>query len=48
MGIGRDTRTHVDIIPTQQHAVQIRSVMLLDLTRMEEAGVGTVANDETV
>ena len=48
MGIGRDTRTHVDILPTQQHAVQIRSVMLLDLTRMEEAGVGTVANDETV
>ncbi len=48
MGIGRDTRTHVDILPQQQHAVQIRSVMLLDLTRMEEAGVGTVANDETV
>lgn len=48
MGIGRDTRTHVDILPQQQHAVQIRSVMLLDLTRMEEAGVGTVACDESV
>lgn len=47
MGIGSDTRTHVDILPTQQHALQIRTVMLLDLTRMEDAGVGTVANDET-
>ena len=48
MGIGTDTRTHVDILPTQQHALQIRSVMLLDVTRVEEAGVGTVLNDETV
>lgn len=48
MGLGSDTRTHMDILPMQQHALQIRSVMLLDLTRMEEAGVGTVANDETV
>jgi len=43
-----DQRTHVDILPTQQHALQIRTVMLLDVTRMEEAGVGTVTNDETV
>ena len=48
MGIGSEQRTHVDIIPTQQHALQIRTVMLLDLTRTEEAGVGTIANDETV
>jgi len=48
MGIGMDQRTHVDILPTQQHALQIRTVMLLDVTRMEEAGVGTVTNDETV
>ncbi len=48
MGIGADSRTHVDILPTQQHALQIRTVMLLDLTRIEDAGVGTVANDETV
>lgn len=48
MGIGSDMRTHVDILPAQSHALQIRSVMLLDLTRMEEAGVGTVACDESV
>lgn len=48
MGVGSDMRTHVDILPEQSHAIQIRSVMLLDLTRMEEAGVGTVACDETV
>ena len=48
MGIGADQRTHVDILPTQSHALQIRTVMLLDATRFEEAGVGTVANDETV
>ncbi len=48
MGLGSDTRTHVDILPTQQHALQIRTVMLLDLTRLEDAGVGTVACDESV
>jgi hypothetical protein len=48
MGIGSDTRTHVDVIATQKHALQIRTVMLLDLTRTEEAGVGTIASDETV
>lgn len=48
MGIGVERKTHVDILPTNQHALQIRTVMLLDLTRTEEAGVGTVANDESV
>jgi hypothetical protein len=48
MGIGADMRTHVDILPTQQHSLQIRTVVLLDLTRKEEAGVGTVSCDETV
>ena len=48
MGIGTDMRTHVDILPTQQHSLQIRTVVLLDLTRKEEAGVGTVSCDETV
>lgn len=48
MGIGQDMKTHVDILPTQQHALQIRTVVLLDLTRIEDAGVGTVANDESV
>lgn len=48
MGIGSDMRTHVDILPTQSHALQIRTVMLLDLCRLEDAGVGTVATDESV
>lgn len=48
LGIGADLRTHVDILPTQQHALQIRSVVLLDATRLEEAGVGTIACDESV
>ena len=48
LGLGSDMRTHVDILPTQQHALQIRTVVLLDATRLEDAGVGTVANDETV
>ena len=48
LGVGSDPRTHVDILPMQQHALQIRTVVLLDATRVEEAGVGTVACDETV
>ncbi len=48
LGLGSDLRTHVDILPTQQHALQIRSVVLLDATRLEEAGVGTIASDESV
>lgn len=48
MGVGAEQRTHVDILPTQQHSLQIRTVMLLDLTRKEEAGVGTISCDETV
>lgn len=47
-GIGQDTRTHMDIIPTQSHCLQIRSTMLLDATRFEDAGVVTVLADETV
>ena len=48
MGIGTEQRTHVDILPMRQHALQIRTVMLLDVTRIEDAGVGTCACDETV
>lgn len=48
VGLGVESRTHVDIIATQKHALQIRTVMLLDCTRFEEAGVGTIACDESV
>jgi hypothetical protein len=48
MGIGADLSTKIDILPGQSHAVQVRSVILLDATRMEEAGVVSVAADESV
>ncbi len=48
MGIGEDQRTHIDILPDQSHAIQVRTVFLADATRMEEAGVVSVACDETV
>lgn len=48
MGIGADLKTHIDILPDQSHAVQVRSVILLDATRLEEAGVVSVACDESV
>lgn len=48
MGIGADLKTHIDILAAQSHAVQVRSVILLDATRLEEAGVVSVACDESV
>lgn len=48
MGIGADLRTRVDILADQSHALQIRSVILLDATRLEEQGVVSVAADESV
>jgi len=48
MGIGADLKTHIDILPDQSHAIQVRSVILLDATRLEEAGVVSIACDESV
>lgn len=48
MGIGADKRTYVDILPTNSHAIQVRSVMLLDVTRKENAGVVEIDCDESV
>ena len=48
MGIGADMKTHIDILPDQSHAIQVRSVILLDATRLEEAGVVSIACDESV
>lgn len=48
MGMGVDLKTHIDILPGQSHAVQVRSVILLDATRLEEAGVTSIACDESV
>jgi len=48
MGIGQDTRTHMDILPQQSHALQVRTTMLIDATRFEDTGVVTTLCDETV
>ena len=48
MGIGADQKTHIDILPDQSHAVQVRTVILADATRLEEAGVVQVSCDESV
>jgi hypothetical protein len=48
MGMGVDLSTKIDILPQNSHAVQVRSVILLDATRLEEAGVVSIACDESV
>ena len=48
LAVSQDMTTHIDILPGNSHAVQVRTVMLLDATRMEEAGVGTISCDESV
>ena len=48
MGIGEDVRTHIDILPMQSHAIQVRTALLMDATRMEEKGVVQVNCDESV
>jgi hypothetical protein len=47
-GIGQELRTHMDILPTQKHALLVRSTMLIDATRFEDTGVVTALCDETV
>lgn len=41
-------QTRMDILPTQSHALQVRSVGVLGATRDEEARVGIIYCDETV
>lgn len=48
MGIGAEMKSHIDILPDQSHAIQVRTVYLADATRMEEQGVVSIACDETV
>jgi hypothetical protein len=43
----RGLKTHMDILPTQSHALQIRSVAFLAATRMEEKKVVAVYCDES-
>jgi hypothetical protein len=48
MGLGEDQKTHIDILPDQSHAIQVRTVILLDATRLEEEGVVSIACDESI
>ncbi len=48
LGIGRDVMTKMDILPTQSQAIQVYTCLLMDATRMEEAGVVQVNCDESV
>lgn len=48
LGLGEDQKTHIDILPDQSHAIQVRTVILLDATRLEEEGVVSIACDESV
>jgi hypothetical protein len=48
MGVGEDQKTHIDILADQSHAIQVRTVILADATRLEEQGVVSIACDESV
>ena len=47
VGTGADKRTYVDILPSNSHAIQVRSVLLLDGARKESAGVVEIDCDQS-
>jgi hypothetical protein len=47
LGIGQDKMVKIDILPTQNHSIQIRTTMLLGSARLEEEGVVLVYCDES-
>lgn len=47
-GEGAPQMTRIDILPENSHAIQVRTVILADATRMEESGVQEIDCDETV
>ena len=48
LGMGEDVMTKMDILATQSQAIQVYTCLLLDATRMEEAGVVQCNCDESV
>lgn len=48
LGLGEDVKTKIDILPTQSQAIQVYTCMLLDGTRVSEAGVVEIDCDESV
>ena len=48
LGMGRDVSSKIDILPTQSQAWQIYTCLLMDATRVTEAGVVQINTDESV
>lgn len=48
LGVGRDVATKIDILPQQSQAIQVYTCLLLDATRVTEAGVVEIDCDESV
>jgi len=48
LGMGRDVATKMDILPMQSQAIQVYTALLMDATRVTEAGVVQVNCDESV
>jgi hypothetical protein len=47
LGVWSDKKTHMDILPTFKHALQIRTTMNVGATRIEELAVGAIYADES-
>lgn len=47
LGTTKEMTTKIDILPTQSHAIQVRTTYYAGSTRLEEAGVVQIACDET-
>ncbi len=48
MAEGHAQMTKIDILPENSHAIQVRTKVLMDATRLEEAGVVEIDCDESV
>lgn len=48
LGVGRDVATKIDILPQQSQAIQVYTCLLLDATRVTEAGVVEIDCDESI
>lgn len=47
-GMGEDVKTKMDILPMQSQAIQVYTCLLMDATRVTEAGVAQINTDESV
>ncbi len=47
LGLGEDKKVKIDILPTQNHSIQIRTTLMIGATRLEEKRVVLVYCDES-